>query len=269
MPLVEELYGAITQALRRGEQVALATVVRVTGSTPREPGAQMLVYDDGRTLGSVGGGSLEAQVVSDAQAALATGQPALHAYSLHAEEPAALGACGGRMEVFVHVLRPTETALIVGAGHVAQPLARLASVAGFRVLVVDDREEFLAAGRFPEAETRLVSFADLAAGVPLHRGTYAVIVTRSHQHDEQVLRQLLDKPLAYLGVIGSRRKVQGMFARLREQGFSAEQLARVRAPIGLDIGAQTPAEIALSVAAELVQVRRGGSGRPLSEVIDR
>ncbi len=263
---MDEFYATIAEALRAGERLCLATVVRTEGSTPRNPGAQMLVWDSGRTLGTVGGGSLEANVVRDAQAALAAGHSVLQEYSLRGEEPVALGVCGGRAQVFLHVLEPPETVLVVGAGHVAQPLAQMAALAGFRVLVVDDRAEFLSGERFPAAETRLVPFPELRSSVPLDRHTYVVIVTRSHEHDEEALQQLLDQPVAYLGVIGSRTKVRHMFQRLHQAGYGKEQLARVRAPIGLEIGAETPAEIAVSIVAELIQSRRGGSGRPLSEV---
>jgi xanthine dehydrogenase accessory factor len=263
---MEEFYVAIAEALRACERIALATIVQAEGSTPRSTGTQMLVWDSGRTLGTIGGGTLEAYVVRDARQALATGRSGLHDYSLVGGEEAALGVCGGRAQVFIHVLQPPETVLIVGAGHVAQPLAQAAALAGFRVLVVDDRPEFLATERFPTAETRLISFPELCSTVPVDGHTFVVVITRSHEHDEEVLEQLLDKPVAYLGVIGSRAKVRHMFKRLREAGF-ADQLDRVRAPIGLDIGAETPEEIAISIVAELIQNRRGGSGLPLSQIV--
>ncbi len=263
---MEEFYTAVAEAVRAGEPIALATVVRAEGSTPRSAGAQMIVWHSGRTLGTVGGGALEAQVVTDSLAALATGESSLHEYSLHGEEPGSLGVCGGRAQVFIHVLQPRERVLIVGAGHVAQPLAQVAAAAGFQVLVVDDRPEFLSGERFPGARTQVVSFSDLGATLRLDQRTHAIIVTRSHAHDEEALLQLLDQPLAYLGVMGSRHKVRHLFQRLREAGHSEEALARVHAPIGLDIGAETPAEIAVSIVAELLQERRGRSGLPLSQV---
>lgn len=263
---MEEFYTTIAEALRAGEAIVLATVVHVEGSTPRGAGAQMIVWESGRTLGTVGGGTLEAHVIDDSLAALAAGQSTLREYSLHAGEPGALGVCGGQAQVFIQVLQPPERVLIVGAGHVAQPLAQAAVAAGFQVLVVDDRPEFLAGERFPGARTQLVSFADLCAAVRPDRRTYAVIVTRSHAHDEEVLLQLLGQPLAYLGVMGSRNKVRLLFQHLREASHDAKVLARVHAPIGLDIGAQTPAEIAVSIVAELLQHARSASGLPLSQV---
>ena len=263
---MDELYAALAAALKAGEAVAVVTVVAVEGSAPRDPGAQMAVWGSGRTLGTVGGGDLEAVVVRDARALLAAGNSVLREYSLHGADPQSVGVCGGRVQVFIHLLRPAERVLIAGAGHVAQPLAQLAGQAGFRVVVVDDRPEFLTAERFPGADTLLVTFPELRSQVPLDSFTSAVVVTRSHEHDLVVLRQLLDQPLAYLGAMGSRTKVRQMFQRLRDEGYSAEQLQRVRAPIGLDIGAETPEELAVSIVAELIQAKRGGSGLPLSQV---
>jgi xanthine dehydrogenase accessory factor len=264
---LKELYSTIAEALASGEPVAVATVVQVEGSAPRSPGAQMLVHERGRILGTVGGGALEASVLCDAHAALGAGQSALREYSLQGEDPAGVGVCGGRVQVFIHVLQPSKRVVIAGAGHVAEPLAQLAAQAGFQVLVVDDRPECVTAERFPSAETRVVSFPDLCSQVPLDGHTSVIIVTRSHEHDEVVLRQLLDQPLAYLGLMGSRAKVRRMFQQLRSEGYSAGQLERVHAPIGLDIGAETPAELAVSIVAELVQARRGGSGLPMSQVM--
>jgi len=263
---MEELFAAAAGALRAGEALALATVVQTEGSTPREAGAQMLIWASGRTLGTVGGGTLEAHVIQDSLSALQAGESSLREYSLQPGEAGALGVCGGRALVFIQALLPPETVLILGAGHVAQPLAQAARAAGFQVLVVDDRPEFLAAERFPGARTQLVSFADLPTALRLDRRTYAVVVTRSHAHDEEVVRQILDRPLAYLGVMGSRNKVRYLFQRLRDAGHSPEALARLHAPIGLDIGARTPAEIAVSIVAELLQHRNSASGLPLSRV---
>lgn len=263
---MDELYAAVANALRSGERVALATVVRAEGSTPRSAGAQMVIWESGRTLGTIGGGSLEAQVLRDASTALAQGQSLLRRYSLHATGEESLGICGGTLEVFIHVLLPADRLVIVGAGHVAQPLARLAAAVGFDVLVVDDRPEYLLPERFPGARVQAVSFTDLASQLPLDGRTSVVVATRSHEHDEEVLRQLIRQPLAYLGMMGSRAKVRLLFQRLLSEGYSSEELARVHAPIGLDIGAETPEEIAVSIVAELVQARRGGTGLPLSQL---
>ncbi|MDI7275890.1 MAG: XdhC/CoxI family protein [Anaerolineae bacterium] len=266
---MDELLTAAAAALRAGESTALATVVHAEGSTPRGVGAQMLIWGSGRTLGTIGGGSLEAQVISDAATAMAAGRSELRRYSLHADDRESLGVCGGAVQVFIQVLLPAERLVVVGAGHVAQPLARMAAAVGFSVVVVDDRPEYVSADRFPAARTQLVSFADLPSQVPLDGRTFVVIATRSHSHDEDVLRQLLGQPLAYLGLMGSRAKVRRLFDRLIQEGRCPQDLERVHAPIGLDIGAETPEEIAISIVAELVQARRGGSGLPLSQLARR
>ncbi|MCL6430919.1 MAG: XdhC/CoxI family protein [Anaerolineae bacterium] len=263
---MDELYAATANALRSGERVALATIIQAEGSTPRGLGTQMLICESGRTLGTIGGGSLEARVLQDACAALASGHSQLRHYSLHAAEGESLGICGGAIQVFIHVLLPADRLVIIGAGHVARPLAQLAAAVGFDVLVVDDRPEYLTPERFAQVRTQLVSFSHLPAQLPLDGRTFAVIATRSHEHDEEVLRQLVQQPLAYLGLMGSRAKVRLLFQRLVAEGCSPEQLARVCAPIGLDIGAETPEEIAISIVAELVRTRRGGTGRPLSQL---
>ncbi|MGQ9682747.1 MAG: XdhC family protein [Anaerolineae bacterium] len=265
---MEQVYRAAAEALQQGAAVALATIVQVKGSAPRSTGAQMLIGPGERVLGTIGGGSLEAQVVCDAQALLAEGRSALRDYALHPEFPETLGICGGHVQVFIHVLLPAQTLLIAGAGHVAQALARLAAGAqmGLRVLVADDRADLLTAERFPGAETRRLAMDGLAQHLPPHPQMLLVIATRSHQNDETVLRQYVGRDLAYLGMIGSRQKVRSLVERLRHEGVPDEALARLHAPIGLDIGAETPEEIAVAILAEIIQARRGGTGRPLCQV---
>ena len=262
---MEQVYRAASEALQQGAAVAMATIVQVKGSAPRGVGTQMLIGPGERVLGTIGGGSLEAQVLRDAQALLAEGRSALRDYALHPEAPETLGICGGQVQVFIHTLLPTETLLIAGAGHIAQALARLAAQVDLRVLVVDDREDLLTAERFPAAKTLSLAMDDLAQHLPAHPQMLLVIATRSHQHDETVLRQYVGRDLAYLGMIGSRSKVRTLVERLRHEGVPEEALARLHAPIGLDIGAETPEEIAVAILAELIQARRGGTGRPLCQ----
>jgi xanthine dehydrogenase accessory factor len=178
---------------------------------------------------------------------------------------AALGVCGGEARVFIEVLQLRSTLLIAGGGHVSQPLAELGHLLGFHTVVVDDRPEFAECTRFPHADELLaIPFDQLVQRVKVTPQTYAVIVTRGHQHDLLVLRQLVDTPAAYVGMIGSRKKVRTVFDHLLGEGVPAEKLARVHAPIGLRTGGQTPAEIALSILAEIVLVQHGGTGEPLS-----
>ena len=235
------------------------TVVRANGSTPQRAGAKMLVFPDGRTIGTIGGGCYENDAFWKAREALATGKPALLHYELNDDFAQENGlVCGGQMDVHIDPLEPTPRLFIVGAGHVGWHLGRLAADAGFRVHVVDDREKFANAERFPAAE------AIVAEPIPdwLHRtelpaSAFVVVVTRGHTHDLDAMRALAARDLRYLGLIGSRAKVSKIFARLLEEGMPPECLARIHAPIGLDIGAVTPAEIAISIMAELVAIRRG------------
>ena len=261
----EAVYEAILDALRSGQPACVLTVIEVRGSTPREVGTKMLLRADGSTVGTVGGGALEAAALADARKALADGQSRIGKYSLLGQTQQDLGICGGEASVFIEVLQAKPTLLIAGAGHVAVPLAELGCLLGFRILVADDRPGFANVARFPNADELVVApLNELTSKVPITPRTFVVIVTRGHEHDEAVLRQVVSSPAAYVGMIGSRRKVRAVFERLLADGIPKEQLARVFAPIGLRTGSQTPAEIALSILAEIVTVQHGGTGEPLS-----
>jgi len=176
---------------------------------------------------------------------------------------------GARVELYLEVRRPVQELVVVGAGHVAQPLARLGALLGFRVTVLDDRPDFATRERFPEAERVLrADFADPFADVPLHERSHVLLVTRGHKYDYECLVRALrmDPPPAYIGMIGSRRRVRATYVQLLDDGIDRALLERIHAPVGLDVGAETPEEIAVAVAAELVMVRRGGTGRPLKDV---
>jgi xanthine dehydrogenase accessory factor len=239
--------------------VALVTVVRARGSTPQRTGAKMLVFADGRTLGTIGGGCYENDAFWKAKEALVSRKSQLVRYELNDDFAQENGlVCGGQMEVHIDPLEPTPRLYIVGAGHVGWHLGRLAADAGFRLHVIDDREKFANAERFPGAEEVI------AAPIPdwLHRAeipasAFVVVVTRGHVHDLDAMRALAARDLRYLGLIGSRAKVRRIYDFLLQEGMPAACLERVHAPIGLDIGAVTPAEIAVSILAELIAVRRG------------
>jgi xanthine dehydrogenase accessory factor len=250
---------AAAAALERGEAAALVTIVRANGSTPQRTGAKMLVFADGRTIGTIGGGCYESEAIGRAREVIASGKPVLVRYDLNDDFVQESGLiCGGQMDVYIDPLTPAPRLYIIGAGHVGWHLARIAGDAGFRIHVVDDREKFANAERFPMADQ--VAVEDI--GDWLHRSdlpstAYVVIVTRGHTHDFDALRALAARDLRYLGLIGSRAKVVRIFDALEAEGLPAECLARVHAPIGLDIGAVTPAEIAISILAELIAVRHG------------
>jgi xanthine dehydrogenase accessory factor len=253
------IYEAILEATRRGDSLALATIVKATGSTPRQAGTKMLVYPDGSIVDTIGGGSLEANVITEAQAALGEGKPRLVRYELRDSEVGDPGICGGEAEIFIDVINPHPTVLVVGAGHVGRSIAVLSSFLGFRTVVLDDRAEFANAERLPQADEIIVGdIGEELARFNITPQTHVVIVTRGHEHDRDALRRAVSSPAAYIGMIGSRRKVKMVFDELQKDGVTTEALAAVHAPIGLDIQAETPEEIALSIMAEIVMVRRGG-----------
>lgn len=244
----------------RGTLAALVAVANPAGAAGIPVGARWLAEPDGRLLGAAPGG-LDPALRGLASTAFASGGDGVA--WLRPEgggwEPAEEGDGVG---VFVEVLAPSADLVIVGAGHIAQPLAQLGALLDFEVTVLDDRAAFASRERFPGADTVLVGPIDtLLAGRPIGPSTYLVLVTRGHQHDEAALRTVIASRAAYIGMIGSRRRVKEVFRHLATAGVPADLIARVHAPIGLSIGAQTPSEIAVAIAAELVQVRRG-SGVP-------
>ena len=262
----EEVLAAAADAMARGEAAALVTVVRANGSTPQRAGAKMLVFADGRMVGTIGGGCYENDAFWKAREAITTGRGTLLHYDLNDDFAQENGlVCGGQMDVHIDPLAPAPHLYIIGAGHVGWHVANLAHSAGFRIHVVDDREKFANRERFPDADEVIVEpIADWLHGATLQPTAYAVIVTRGHQADLEAMRSLAARDLTYLGLIGSRAKIVRISQALLADGFPAERLERVHAPIGLDIGAVTPAEIAISIVAELVAIRRGVDTKSLS-----
>jgi xanthine dehydrogenase accessory factor len=254
-----EVFAAVAEALERGEPAALVTIVSARGSTPQRVGAKMLVFADGRTVGTIGGGCYENDAFWKARDAIASRKPALLHYELADDFAQETGLiCGGQMDVYIEPIEPSPELLVIGAGHVGFHLARLAHEVGFRVTVVDDREKFANADRFPTAADIVVDEIPAwiaRAAIPPH--AYAVIVTRGHTNDLEALRALAPRELRYLGLIGSRAKVARIFEALRADRMPEEYLRKVHAPIGLDIGAVTPQEIAVSILAELIAVKHG------------
>lgn len=255
-----ELFRELVRRSEAGEPVALCTVVRTAGSTPRKSAARLLVCADGSTFGTIGGGRVEKAVTDEARALLGREGAAPVTLRYHLTRSLAM-CCGGEMEVFVEPIQPDPIVVVCGGGHVGRALVPLLPALGFTPVLVEDLPELASRERFPEP-TRILDSFDVRdwAGLPLDDRCYVVIVTREHAQDQALLEQLVGKPLAYLGLIGSQRKVRVFRQRLTNKGVPVEQLDRVRAPIGLQIGAQTPAEIALAIAAELVAVR--ASRRP-------
>jgi xanthine dehydrogenase accessory factor len=260
------MFSEIQTALAHGEPVALVTVVRTHGAAPCGPGAKLLVRADGMLTGTLGGATTDARIRADALQALESGEPAMLTYHLDPDSGESVGSCGATLEVFVEPLRPEPRLLVAGSGYVAQALARLAVPLGWRVTLLDDRTEFVRSATLPEGVETLIG--EMAEHLEERRPdpmTAVVIVTRGHRADQEVLRAALSTAAGYVGMIGSVSKVRAIFRNLLRDGVSSETLARVHAPIGLDLRAETPDEIALSIAAELLLWRRGGTGLPLKE----
>jgi xanthine dehydrogenase accessory factor len=254
---------ALLQQLSQGRRVAVATVTRGRGSTPREAGAKMIVDEDGTTRFSVGGGALEASVTADCRAALEADESGrVRRYDLTEDGENSVGmTCGGSVEVFIEVLCPPHRLVVFGAGHVGRALCAAASVAGFALTVVDDRADWLDAGAFPLGVSLHRCGRDYTADLPsISPADLVAVMTRCHATDLCVLEHLAAKPPRYTGMIGSKRKVLRAKELLAEKGVDAAWLSALRAPIGLDLGAETPGEIGVAVAAELIShLRKSGS----------
>lgn len=260
----QEVFAALNEALQRGEEVALVTIVSSVGSTPQRVGAKMLVYADGRTVGTIGGGCYENEAFWKAREAITSRKPVTLNFELNDDFAQETGlVCGGQMEVFVEPIEPSPELYVFGAGHVGYHVGKMAHEVGFRVHVVDDREKFASTERFGDGIDIIVDHIPTwLESHPLPPTAYAVIVTRGHTHDLDAMRALASRPLRYLGLIGSKAKVKRIFDALLEEGLAAERLKGVHAPIGLDIGAITPQEIAVSIVAELIAVKHGKIADP-------
>lgn len=258
--LLEEMMAA---RLQRKPHV-LVTVVATKGSVPRAAGAKMLVYPTGETSGTIGGGKFESLVIAEAMKLGRSSVPLLRTYPLHEQSSDSFGAiCGGEVTVVMESQMLPPALYLVGAGHCAQALADLARTCEWQVITLDDRTELL--GKFPSTEAvNSVSPADYIQRKSWQPDEALVLVSRNFMIDRDSLHAALNNPgMGYLGMIGSERKVRRVAGELMAEGFSAEQLNKVYTPVGLDIGADHPAEIAVSVFAEVMQVMRGKSGRHL------
>jgi xanthine dehydrogenase accessory factor len=256
---MKDVLEAALLAERTGQPAALVTVVATEGSTPQKAGAKMLVHPDGRIVGTIGGGCVEAEMIWRARQVIETRQAQLAACDLTPDQAGEDGlVCGGRMQVFIEPIEGTPVLCLFGAGHVAQPLARLAKGVGFRVEVADERVKFANRDRFPEADLLVLEgFAAAAAQMTLAANSYAVVVTRGHKGDADALQAVLGKGLRFVGLLGSKPKLVHVLAELEERGLPREALAEVRCPLGVEIGAASPEEIAVSILAEMIAVRRG------------
>jgi xanthine dehydrogenase accessory factor len=256
---MREVLQAVLRAEELGEPAALVTVVATEGSTPQKAGARMVVYPDGRIVGTIGGGCIEAEMTMRARDAIRSRRPQLASFDLTAEQAGEDGlVCGGRMQVFIEPIVGTPTLCLFGAGHVSQALAHMARSVGFRVEVADDRIRFANRERFPDADRIIVDrFGAAAEQMTLGPNSYAVVVTRGHGGDTEALEAALSRNPCFVGLLGSKPKVVHISAALLDRGIPPEDVARIHSPLGLEIGASTPEEIAVSILAEMIAVRRG------------
>jgi xanthine dehydrogenase accessory factor len=251
---METIYETITEILRKNERASLATVVSKKGSTPARVGFKMIVLSNGDIIGTVGGGSIEYNVRNMAIDVMKSGKPILASFDLNDEN----SICGGKMEVFIEPIVQSEKLFIFGAGHVGQVLCKMASMVGFSVIIIDEREEYANKSIVPEVDQIIVSdFTNSFQHLEIDDSSFVVIMTRNHAFDETVLELACQTKAKYIGMIGSKKKVRETFDNLRKKGISEEKLSSIHSPIGLDIGSETPAEIAVSILAEMIQIRHG------------
>jgi len=251
-----EIYEELARLISQGESAVLATVIASEGSAPREAGAKMLIRKDGTFIGTVGGGGMEQQVLKRAAQVLDSGRPETVHFDLSGGDRSAM-ICGGRMEIFLEPVLPSETLYLFGAGHVSRSVAEIGKTLGLRIVVTDPRPELNNAERFPEADQLIVEdYTQALSRLDIDRDSYIVICTPQHISDEECLELAIKTQAKYIGMIGSKRKVEEVRGHLLKKGVPAEVLDSVHSPIGLEIGAETPEEIAISILAEIVRVRR-------------
>jgi xanthine dehydrogenase accessory factor len=255
-----DLFEEIVKMRRAGRRGALATIVHTNGSIPSYESSRMLVRDDGTIAGTIGGGCVEADVWAAAKEVMQKEAPRKMVFNLNNEATYDNGLiCGGTVEIFVEPILPQPMLYLFGGGHVSTAMAKAASGAGFGVGIVDDREAFANAQRFPAAQEIYVNYAEAFEKIQPNASTYLVIVTRGHKDDMNVLAWAVRTEARYVGMIGSKRKVLSVYKALEKDGYRPEEFERVYAPMGLEIGALSPEEIAISIVAELIAVRRNAS----------
>ncbi len=258
------IYQALSDLEKNNQPAALCTVIKSEGSTPRHVGSKMLVYPDGTFIGTVGGGDLEHRVLDEAWMAISEGKPRFLHYNMADPSRGDPGVCGGQVEVFVEPILPAPTLVVIGAGHVGKAVVHLAKWLGFRVVVSDDRAEFCTPEVTPGADEYIpVEMGKLADSLKISNRTYLVVTSRGSSVDALGLPPLLSSEAAYIGVIGSKRRWATTAKALKENGVTDHLIARVHSPMGLELQAETPEEIAVSIMAEVLMVRDQGTGKPM------
>ena len=266
-----DVYEELVQLRRTGQKAALATIIEVSGSIPSFQSAKMLVREDGSMVGTIGGGCTEAEVWNAAREVMETEKPKMLSFNLGQDAAYDQGLiCGGQLNVYVEPVLPIPSCFIFGAGHISKSLSKIATQAGFRTVIIDNRDTYASRERFPEAaEIFAGEYEEAFPKLAVNDSSYFIIVTRGHKDDMRVLRWVVMQPARYLGMIGSKRKTIEVVKHLRREGIPVEKFAKLHAPMGFDIGAVTPEEIAVSVVAEMIQRRRkpAAEWNPLSKSI--
>lgn len=261
---MNNIFQALAEIEKNNETAALCTVVKSIGSTPRHVGSKMLVYPDKSFIGTVGGGDLENRVLTEAGMAINDGESRLLSYTMADPARGDPGVCGGTVEVFVEPILPPATIVVIGAGHVGKAVVHLAKWLGFRVAVSDDRPEFCNPDSTPGADAYYpLPMGELPQHLKINNRTYIVITSRGSSIDVQGLPSLLEADAAYIGVIGSKRRWLTTVKALRAKGVPEEKIARVHSPMGLELNAETPEEIAVSILAEILMRKDKGTGNPM------
>jgi xanthine dehydrogenase accessory factor len=261
------IYKLVSELELSGNAGALCTVIASKGSTPRRTGTKMLVYQDGNISGTVGGGELENRVRTVALQAISDGRPRTLSYLMSDIARGDPGVCGGQVDIYVEPILPAPMLVVVGGGHVGKAVSHLAKWLGFTVVVSDDRSEFCDSKINPDADRFLpVKMEEIPDHMTINRQTYFVLTTRGVTVDVKGLPALLHSPAAYIGVIGSRRRWATTVKQLRKTGVSKEAIARIHSPMGLELNAETPEEIAVSIMAEIIMTRNGGTGKRMKSI---
>ncbi len=259
--MMESIYREIVKAIDEGKPVAVCTIIETNGSVPRHEGSKMLVYEDGSFIGTVGGGEVENRILQEALSAIRDGKIRNLRYTMVDPAQGDPGVCGGTLEVYVEPILPKPTIVVIGGGHVGKAVVHLAKWLGFQVAVSDDRPEFCTPEANPGADLFFpVKMSELPQHLKITPYTYLVLTTRGSNIDIEGLEPLLKTEAAYIGVIGSKRRWLVTRKALLEKGVPEELLNRVHSPMGLELKAETPEEIAVSIMAEIIMLRNGGTG---------
>ena len=261
---MQSIYQALSELEKNNESAALCTVVKSEGSTPRHVGSKMLVYPDGSFIGTIGGGELENRVLKTARESLKDGSAVTLSYTMADPSRGDPGVCGGTVEVFVEPILPPAMIVVIGAGHVGKAVVHLAKWLGFRVAVSDDRAEFCTPESTPGGDAYYpVEMGKLTEHLKINKQTYIVITSRGSGVDAAGLPGILESDAGYIGVIGSKRRWLTTVRALKDKGVPDEQIAKVHSPMGLELNAETPEEIAVSILAEILMIKAKGTGKQM------